>query len=100
MTAIAKQRAHYCVDHGHSKIVSVDWGRVYCARCEALLGDSMTQMLDSSKWVFWEKDFPCFGCETCRANVTKLSQHDLALLPGRVLRSLKTLQAAPEEVKP
>lgn len=97
MTTMAKQRAHYCIDHGHSKLVSVDWGRVYCARCEACLGDSLTQMLDSSKWVFWEKEFPCFGCETCRANATKLTKHDLALLPRRVLGSLKKLQDSNSE---
>lgn len=83
-----KKRAHYCVDHGHSKVRTADWGRVCCARCGDILGDGMTQLLDNSSWVFCEPDFLCFGCDTCRANYARLDEHDLALLPEEHRESL------------
>ena len=76
-----KVREHFCVDNGHSKVVTVDWGRVYCARCNTKLVDGLVAPFDNSKWVFCEPNFECFGCDHCKNNYHNLSYTDIAMLP-------------------
>lgn len=64
-------RAVVCACIGHSKIVSLFFGYVSCARCEAQIGDTLAGVYDTSDKVVMGHD-----CDICRANALMLDWTD------------------------
>lgn len=63
-----------CVMIGHSKIQVLDWGRFYCARCDDLIADALTQSYDQEGIVIVKHD-----CDICRENYKSLTWRDKLL---------------------
>ena len=65
-----------CAVKGHSKIVDMCFGYVHCARCGALLGDTLAGCYPLDEKVIVEH-----GCEVCQENYKKLGFWDKFLAP-------------------
>lgn len=86
---IEQRRAIYCVRHGHSRVVTLCFGEVGCARCENRIGDTLMSTFDMSDVVILGHD-----CERCRRNAAKLTREDLALLPPETRAKVDALRKA------
>ncbi|NSW82739.1 MAG: hypothetical protein HPY90_05600 [Syntrophothermus sp.] len=60
-----------CALIGHSKIVSMCFGYVYCGRCDEQIGDTLAGGFDASKCVVIGHN-----CKTCRENYKNLTWED------------------------
>lgn len=66
-----KQNSVTCALIGHSKVVSVFWGYVHCARCGDQIGDTLGGMYSAVNNVVVGHN-----CPTCRENWKKLTWKD------------------------
>lgn len=71
-----QQREIICTLIGHSRIITICFGYVSCARCEHQIGDTLAGMFDTSDCVIVGHN-----CEACRANYEKLDWTDKYLTP-------------------
>lgn len=66
-----KLKQIFCVLFGHSDIIHVYWGYLYCGRCGEQIGDSLTSSYDNSDWVVDS----CL-CDDCKENYKKMGWKD------------------------
>lgn len=64
-----------CALIGHSKVVSMCFGYVHCARCEAQIGDTLASIYDIADSVIVGHD-----CDVCRTNALMLDWRDTFLV--------------------
>lgn len=64
----------YCIKHGHAQFVTMDFGYVYCGRCNSHIGDTLGGSYDLT-----EKAIVGHDCEKCDAVVKTLSKSDLKI---------------------
>lgn len=69
-------KAVVCALIGHSRIVTTCFGYIYCARCDAQIGDSLGGASTT-------KDNVIVGhaCPICEANFVKCDWHDTFMTP-------------------
>jgi hypothetical protein len=60
-----------CAFLGHPRVVDVCFGQVTCARCHAILGDTLMGVYDLRGRVIVDHD-----CEVCRTSWTALKWHE------------------------
>lgn len=60
-----------CALIGHSKIITICFGYVHCARCDAKIGDRLGGIFDTTDSVIVGHSY-----ETCRKNYKKLTWKD------------------------
>lgn len=65
-----------CSIIGHSRIITTFFGYIYCARCNAQIGDSLGGYFDGSKHVIVGHN-----CEACRENFKSLTWQDKLYSP-------------------
>lgn len=71
-----KARAVVCALIGHSRIVHTCMGYIYCARCEAQIGDSLGGASNTKDNVIVGHD-----CEVCRENFKGFDWRDTFMTP-------------------
>lgn len=71
-----KQKRVLCGLVGHSKIVTMFWGYVYCGRCGEQVGDKLASSFDTGKSVVVGHN-----CDTCQSNFKALTWQDTMLAP-------------------
>lgn len=86
---LEQKRSIYCVMHGHSKIISMCFGYVSCARCETQIGDTLGGCFDTSDAVVVDHD-----CAICRKNLKNLKPKDTTLVPPAILKKVGFKKAA------
>jgi hypothetical protein len=65
-----------CALIGHSRIHDACFGQITCARCGAIVGDTLTGSYDGKNTVIVGHD-----CPTCHANYEKMGWHDKFMAP-------------------
>lgn len=70
------QRSMVCAMVGHSRIITTCFGYVYCARCEAQVGDTLAGAKDLREAVIVGH-----ACPTCHENAKALTWQDTLLTP-------------------
>jgi hypothetical protein len=71
-----QRNAVVCGLVGHSRIQTACFGYVYCARCEAQLGDTLGGVYDTSQIVIKDHD-----CDICVKNAESLTWKDTLFTP-------------------
>jgi hypothetical protein len=71
------KRKVLCARHGHPPVVSLCFGYVHCARCEAQIGDRLGGVFDTSNYCVVGHD-----CEVCRGVWKKLTPKQRELTPN------------------
>jgi hypothetical protein len=85
---VEKVRAHYCVDHGHSNVLTGFFGYIYCARCGAQVGDTLAGAYSNERAVMIGHK-----CPTCVENAKRLTRADIAHLPKEIRAEVLELRA-------
>lgn len=75
----AVKRKLVCAFLGHSRVVTMCFGYVYCARCEDQIGDTLAGAFDAKHVVISGHD-----CPTCRANAKTFKWQDRFMLPKEI----------------
>jgi hypothetical protein len=75
---IATRRRVYCARNGHTKIITMCFGYVHCARCEAQIGDTLGSTFDTTDCVVVGHN-----CDKCRANFAMLTRTQKHLVPEK-----------------
>lgn len=65
-----------CALVGHSRIVTMCFGYVSCARCEDQIGDKLASVFDTTHCVVVGHN-----CETCQKNYAQMTWRDKWLTP-------------------
>lgn len=73
----AQKREIICSLIGHSNILTGCFGYMYCARCEAQVGDTLGGAYTNDRAVIVGHN-----CETCRANYERMDWRDKWLCPN------------------
>lgn len=66
-----------CEIVGHTRVVSMCFGYVHCARCEEQIGDTLAGAFDNASTVIVGHE-----CDTCVKNYEKLKWHEKYLTPN------------------
>lgn len=76
--SIEVRRAIECVRHGHPPVISLGFmGYVYCARCEAHIGDRLAGVFDMT-----DKCIVGHDCDVCRKVWNDLTPDQRRLTPN------------------
>ena len=67
----------FCVWFGHSKIVTMCFGYVYCARCGDQIGDRLGGADNGERQVIVDHN-----CDKCQSNYKKLTWRDKLFAPN------------------
>lgn len=67
---IETQKRLLCAEHGHPPVVEICMGQVTCARCDAILGDRLTGIYDTT-------DVAIIGCGCDKCNATYDAMPDI-----------------------
>lgn len=86
----AQKRSVTCSLVGHSRVISMCFGYVSCARCEDQIGDTLGGSFDTSNHVVVGHRNAGRVCKTCRAAYKKLDWRDKLFLPEKTLEELLT----------
>lgn len=70
------QRRVQCARYGHPPVVTMFFGYVYCARCEAQIGDTLAGVFDTSRVCVVGHD-----CDVCREVWNSLTREQRKLTP-------------------
>lgn len=67
-----------CVLIGHSRMVSIDFGRIHCARCNEMLVDGLVSVIDPrwEKTLVYQKCPHGPDCKICAENEKTLTWKD------------------------
>lgn len=87
----AQKRSVTCSLIGHSRVISMCFGYVSCARCEDQIGDTLGGSFDTAnRVVVGHRAKNNRPCPTCKKAYKKLDWRDKLFLPEKTLEELLT----------
>lgn len=80
---------------GHSRVVTMCFGYVYCARCGDQIADKLTGQFESAETAV----VVGHDCDQCLANLKALTERDLFLVPKSSLPTKAKVKKAKEAAR-
>ncbi len=78
-----QRRRVVCALVGHSRVIVMCAGYIYCARCDAQIGDRLLGSFDLNEHVIVDHN-----CKECRKNSKALTWEDFESLPSEARRGI------------